>query len=344
MTAGVYFIFNKKTGQLYLGGSMNIEDRIRKHISNPNKCSYIDNAIQKYGWDKFGWVILEETDPDWKIIGAREKYWIAYYNAFEDPYHYNLTEGGEGKSGYRKPYENFKYTVSKHGFNNDGQQRYGIHNRDHKTIKSSINKDFLNELAEKLNNGFLTEEEVTSKTFKYTVQKAGFHRGKQYYRISDNDNNPIKSSINKEILYELVEKLNNDLLTEEEVKFINLNPFKYTVVKCGFTENGKQNYRISGKNGDQIKVSIDKDFLNELVEKLNNGSLTEEELKSKTFKYTITKAGFDNGKQRYGIRDTHHNFIKVSIDKKALNKIADALNSGSLTEEVVKNNRGVDLL
>ena len=159
MTAGVYLIFNMETGQLYPGGSKNIEDRIDKHIKSPNKKSRIDNAIQKHGWDKFDWVILEETDPDWKIIGPREKYWIAYYNAFEDPFHYNLTKGGEGINGYRKPYEDFVYTVAKGGFTN-GQQKYVICDRDNNPIKSSINKEALDEIADKLNKGEITEEEV----------------------------------------------------------------------------------------------------------------------------------------------------------------------------------------
>ena len=68
MTAGVYLIFNKDTGQLYPGGSINIEERIEQHVTNPNKGSYVDKAIQKHGWDRFGWVVLEETEPYWKII------------------------------------------------------------------------------------------------------------------------------------------------------------------------------------------------------------------------------------------------------------------------------------
>lgn len=108
MVAGVYLIVNKRTGQKYAGGSIDIERRIKEHINRPNNSSYIDNAIQKYGFDSFDWQVIEELPADWEIIGDREKYWISFYNTFEDPENYNLTKGGEGISGWRHPEETRK--------------------------------------------------------------------------------------------------------------------------------------------------------------------------------------------------------------------------------------------
>lgn len=95
MVAGVYLIVNKKTGQKYAGGSIDIERRIKEHVNKPKKNSYIDNAIQKHGFDSFDWQVIEELPANWEIIGERERYWINFYNTFEDPDHYNLTSGGE---------------------------------------------------------------------------------------------------------------------------------------------------------------------------------------------------------------------------------------------------------
>lgn len=100
MVAGIYLITNKKTGQKYVGGTVDIERRIKEHKNKPRKNSYVDKAIQKHGFDSFDWQVIEELPADWKIIGEREKYWVSFYNTFEDPENYNLTEGGEGISGW----------------------------------------------------------------------------------------------------------------------------------------------------------------------------------------------------------------------------------------------------
>lgn len=95
MTSGVYLIVNNRTGQKYVGGSIDIERRMKEHVNKPKKNSYIDNAIQKHGFDDFNWQVIEELPADWDIIGDREKYWIKFYNTFKDSDHYNLTSGGE---------------------------------------------------------------------------------------------------------------------------------------------------------------------------------------------------------------------------------------------------------
>lgn len=100
MVAGIYLITNKKTGQKYVGGSIDIENRMYFHEHSPNNGSYIDDAIQKYGFDSFDWQVIEKLPADWKIIGKREKYWIKFYNTFKNKKHYNLDEGGVGRSGY----------------------------------------------------------------------------------------------------------------------------------------------------------------------------------------------------------------------------------------------------
>ena len=52
-------------------------------------------AIKKYGKENFIKEILEECDnPD--ILAEREKYWIAHYNAVNDPNSYNIAKGGHG--------------------------------------------------------------------------------------------------------------------------------------------------------------------------------------------------------------------------------------------------------
>ena len=112
--------------------------------------------------------------------------------------------------------------------------------------------------------------------FVYTVAKMGFFNGKQQYGILDKNHKPIKQSIDRDFIADLVNKLNSSKITEEEAKAFDT--FKYTVSKKGFN-NGKQQYCVRGRNHEPIKRSIDRDFIADLVNKLNNGEITEKEVK-----------------------------------------------------------------
>lgn len=93
MTCGIYMIKNKKTGQKYIGQSVDIERRWREHISKGKDKSYIDRAINKYGKDNFVLIIIEEIPK--KELNDREQYWIEHYNTYNDVNHYNLSIGGD---------------------------------------------------------------------------------------------------------------------------------------------------------------------------------------------------------------------------------------------------------
>ncbi len=69
--------------------------RWKKHIeesrSLTNSCTYLDNAIRKYGHETFQIVLLEELDIN--KLNEREQHWIKKLNTMT-PYGYNLTSGG----------------------------------------------------------------------------------------------------------------------------------------------------------------------------------------------------------------------------------------------------------
>lgn len=107
LTSGIYKIENKKTGQIYIGQSKDIETRFRRHCSVPP----IDIAIANEGVDNFDFEILEEVHED--DLLEREKHWIQGYGAVENPYHYNCQiAGGEHlQYGYGIDGPNSKYTL-----------------------------------------------------------------------------------------------------------------------------------------------------------------------------------------------------------------------------------------
>lgn len=96
MTSGIYLIQNKKTGQKYIGQSIDVERRWSEHLRHGKYKNYsrIDNAIVKYGENNFTLSIIEEIDNEHEL-NEREQYWIRYYNTYKDKNHYNLTPGGD---------------------------------------------------------------------------------------------------------------------------------------------------------------------------------------------------------------------------------------------------------
>ena len=93
---GIYLIENKTTGQKYIGQSINIPQRWKKHCSGQydNK-SRIDRAIKKQGTDNFTLQTITQLPNDQQLLNQHEKYGINFYNTYENDFHYNLTSGGE---------------------------------------------------------------------------------------------------------------------------------------------------------------------------------------------------------------------------------------------------------
>lgn len=103
MSCGIYIIKNLINNKVYIGSSVNIEERWSHHRSafNPNY-SYERNkplylAFQKYGKDNFSFSILEECHIN--ELAEKEKYYIKLYDCCildGENKGYNLTRGGEG--------------------------------------------------------------------------------------------------------------------------------------------------------------------------------------------------------------------------------------------------------
>lgn len=90
----IYKITNCKSPKIYIGVTNDFEKRIREH-SYGNGDGLLARSVRKYGWDCFSYEIIEKTENR-----EREIYYIKEYNS-KHPYGYNLTEGGEGCTGYQ---------------------------------------------------------------------------------------------------------------------------------------------------------------------------------------------------------------------------------------------------
>lgn len=91
-------------GKIYIGKTNNIKVRWSHHQAaarkqNPNDFSYLHRAMLKYGFENF---IIEELFSLESELEAFEKemFFIKQLNSQDHGIGYNLTQGGEGPSGY----------------------------------------------------------------------------------------------------------------------------------------------------------------------------------------------------------------------------------------------------
>lgn len=93
----VYITTNHANGKKYIGQRK--YDRRGYWKTYLGSGTSIKNAIEKYGKTNFSKEIIEECDTK-ELLNEREKYWIAYYDAYNSREFYNMTSGGDGGDTY----------------------------------------------------------------------------------------------------------------------------------------------------------------------------------------------------------------------------------------------------
>ena len=94
---GIYKIQNKINNKIYIGQSIEVEERIKEHKRIPfreNRPTYfysLYSDMRKYGIENFSFEIIEECKKD--ELNKKEEYYIQQYNSFQNGY--NQTPGGD---------------------------------------------------------------------------------------------------------------------------------------------------------------------------------------------------------------------------------------------------------
>lgn len=125
----VYFIYNTINGKIYVGKSSELEKRWSRHKrvalggkeKYPNTFSIIHAAMRKYGHENFIFKIVENFSTEEEAL-SRETEWILTLRSLNYLL-YNLTNGGEGSSGYTHTPEAKKKMSTLNGGENN--PRYG---------------------------------------------------------------------------------------------------------------------------------------------------------------------------------------------------------------------------
>jgi group I intron endonuclease len=107
----IYRATNTDSGKVYIGFTSHWPQRINGHnydrrYGNTNKAFY--NAITKYGWDAFEWEAIYQSQDYEHTLKIMEPYFINEHRSwvgFEDCNGYNITQGGEGTTGWKRSTE-----------------------------------------------------------------------------------------------------------------------------------------------------------------------------------------------------------------------------------------------
>lgn len=109
-TGYIYLLINKINGKRYIGFTTDLEARKSNHINRANAGTHknilISNAIKKYGWDAFDYIVIDShPDAEYAKNVLEPKYIKEYDTYFENKKGYNMTYGGEGTLGYKRTEE-----------------------------------------------------------------------------------------------------------------------------------------------------------------------------------------------------------------------------------------------
>lgn len=109
MTYHIYILQNKINYKIYIGQTNNLNKRRREHKAKDRfttKRSPLYQAIQKYGFDKFEMIELENFESPLEADES-EEFWIQFFQSRNRESGYNLSIGGRVNRGFKHS-EKFK--------------------------------------------------------------------------------------------------------------------------------------------------------------------------------------------------------------------------------------------
>lgn len=98
---GIYKITNVLNNQCYIGQSIDIESRWLQHTyeGTKGKCkNKLYSAMRKYNIENFIFEVIEECKLNQTVLDNKERYWIKYYDSYNNGY--NSTLGGQGENSW----------------------------------------------------------------------------------------------------------------------------------------------------------------------------------------------------------------------------------------------------
>jgi len=174
----VYMAINKENGKKYIGKTIRTlsHAKSRHHDRSKNGLNTrFYNAIRKYGFHSFTWKILYTGKSD-EDICEKEKFFIKKFKTKDSKYGYNMTDGGDGLSGFSASEETrLKLSKLSSGENNPC---YGLYGKDHPAygnkysdeVKKKISNRFKNIPKTKEHKEKLRKSRLDSSEYSYEIR------------------------------------------------------------------------------------------------------------------------------------------------------------------------------
>lgn len=136
---GIYGIKNLITGKMYIGKSINCNNRERDHFynlkANKHHSEYLQNSYNKHGKEVFVFGIIEKCKKE--ELDNKEKYWIDFYDSFNNGYNCTLPTGAN-VGHFWSDKEKIKLSISmKKAWNKPYRKKVGKQHMDY--VRSFVN-------------------------------------------------------------------------------------------------------------------------------------------------------------------------------------------------------------
>lgn len=96
--SGIYLIENKVDDLVYVGQSLSMNQRVKKHILELESKKHWNKRLQedwgRLGLSGFEISLVEEVEPIAELLDRREDYWIGHYQSLNPEFGYNLRING----------------------------------------------------------------------------------------------------------------------------------------------------------------------------------------------------------------------------------------------------------
>ena len=200
MTCGIYMIQNKVNGKIYIGQTLDIEDRWEKHKymlrGGYHSNKHLQRAWNKYGEENFEFSILLECEES--QLNTFEEYYIFELMTYDDKVGYNKNYGGS--SG--RPTEETKRKISENNIWNDKERCEEQRKKISETMKGKAKSEETKKKISETEKGKIVSEETRRKMSesrkgkkynKHKIREGGNTNSKPVVQIDPNTNEVVNT-------------------------------------------------------------------------------------------------------------------------------------------------------